>query len=114
MHNLLARLPQTPEYLLHEIDSVIDKAKAAGARITIEREIQRPTGNFELDFLDGMYSAYTNVTNILVRVAPADRPVQSALLLSAHFDAAIGSPGASDDLAAVGTLMEVRSRLQHS
>jgi hypothetical protein len=54
-----------------------------------------------------MWSAYTNVTNILVRVAPRNISVDGAVLMSAHYDAALGSPGASDDLAAVGVLLEV-------
>ena len=103
----------TPNYLSSQINALAAEAAAAG-HVSVELSIQRPTGTFELDFLDGMWSAYTNVTNILVRVAPLRKPAEGAVLLSAHYDAALGSPGASDDLAAVGVLMEVLRNVVHS
>ena len=101
-----------------QINAIAAEAAALG-HVTVELSVQRPTGTFALDFLDGMWSAYTNVTNILVRVAPATPPATppaatAAVLLSAHYDAALGSPGASDDLAAIGVLMEVLRNVVHS
>ena len=66
-----------------------------------------------------MTSLYTNITNILVRISPTGAPsaaLDHALLISAHYDSIIGSPGASDDVAAIAVMMDVlllMTRVEH-
>lgn len=52
---------------------------------------------------------YANVTNILVRVSPARNPDARAhaLMLSSHYDAAIGGAAASDDGVNIAIMMEL-------
>lgn len=54
---------------------------------------------------------YSNVTNIVVRVSPADlapEAMEHALLVSSHYDSTLGTPGAADDAVAIaGTLRRV-------
>ncbi len=114
----------TPAYLQTQLATVV---AAADGRHRVEVDVQRPTGSFDLAFLDGMASSYSNVTNIAVRLTPlsvADPASLPAVLLrysnilfnyilltltatSSHFDATIGALGASDDMAGVAVGLEV-------
>eukprot|EP00912_Choanoflagellata_sp_UC4_P001855 UC4_evm9s1188 len=103
----------TPEYIIGFANKT---ARTAHKGTKVEVLIQRPTGSFYLDFLDGMTSLYTNITNILVRVSAADggvAAVEHALLISAHYDSIIGSPGASDDAAAIAVMLDVLHLMAH-
>ncbi|GAB0488806.1 hypothetical protein MMPV_000016 [Pyropia vietnamensis] len=66
-----------------------------------------------------LVNSYANVSNIVVRVYRADTPpsvldARSAVVINAHVDSAVGSYGASDDVAAVGVALEVLSALLHT
>jgi hypothetical protein len=57
---------------------------------------------------------YTNVTNIIVRLSCPETPAnesrdcdQNAVLLNAHFDTTLGSPGASDDGSGISVMLEI-------
>jgi hypothetical protein len=50
------------------------------------------------------HAVVTSDPNLVVRFGPADRP---ALLVMAHYDTVAGSPGAIDNAAAVGVLIEL-------
>lgn len=54
-------------------------------------------------------NVYANVTNILVRVSPTANPDARAhaLMLSSHYDAAIGGAAASDDGVNIAIMMEL-------
>ena len=87
----------------------------------LEIDVQRPSGSFDLNFLGGFTSYYSNVTNILARVyykAVDDPPeidrTQVAFLVSAHFDSALKSPAASDDAANIASMLEIAHNLVHS
>lgn len=59
--------------------------------------------------------AYTNVTNIIVRLScpldsqnPDDRSCEdNAVLLNSHFDTTLGSPGATDDGSGTAVMMDI-------
>jgi Zn-dependent M28 family amino/carboxypeptidase len=59
--------------------------------------------------------AYTNVTNIVVRLScpidpkdPENRSCEdNAVLLNAHFDTTLGSPGATDDGSGTAVMMDI-------
>ncbi|KAK1862888.1 hypothetical protein I4F81_005455 [Pyropia yezoensis] len=66
-----------------------------------------------------LVNSYANVSNIVVRAYRADTPrelldARSAVVINAHVDSAVGSYGASDDMAAVGVALEVLSALLHT
>jgi Zn-dependent M28 family amino/carboxypeptidase len=59
--------------------------------------------------------AYTNVTNIVVRLScpvdpknPENRACEdNAVLLNSHFDTTLGSPGATDDGSGTAVMMDI-------
>lgn len=59
--------------------------------------------------------AYTNVTNIIVRLScpidPENRENRqcedNAVLLNSHFDTTLGSPGATDDGSGTAVMMDI-------
>ena len=107
----------------------------------LQVQLQRPSGSFDLDFLGGFTSSYTNVTNILARIAPkgslgagsdrgaggssggspagsdaggsSSRGAGASLLVSGHFDSALGTPAATDDVANCANMLEVLRSLLH-
>lgn len=58
--------------------------------------------------------AYTNVTNIIVRLSCPEDPENpyrtcedDAVLLNSHFDTTLGSPGATDDGSGTAVMMDI-------
>ena len=102
----------TPDYILQEAGKVRDEAQRLGLSIDIEAEVQHPSGSFTSWFLGGFTNVYDKVTNVLVRVSSsAARSKQNALLVSAHFDTALGTVAASDDAAMCAAMLEVMRNL---
>jgi hypothetical protein len=97
-----------PEYILQVLDEIREKS---GASIKVEIAVQHPRGSFNTDFLGGINALYENVTNVVCRISPSDAPasILDAVLINAHFDTAIGSPGAADDLSQVGVPLELKA-----
>lgn len=95
----------TVNYILQQITKIKSTAKKS---IVIDVDVQRPTGTFVLDFLDGFSSHYFNITNIVVRVSPsANYPPEHTVLINAHFDSVPSSLGASDDAVSCATMLEI-------
>ena len=90
-----------PGYILAVLDEV---RAAAHADVRVEVAVQRPSGSFNTDFLGGINAVYQNVTNVVCRISRRTeaRGTADALIINSHFDSAIGSPGAADDLSQVG------------
>jgi hypothetical protein len=67
--------------------------------------------NFELA------NAYNNLTNVIVRITPKSvvhdktTVLPKAVLVNAHYDSALGSPGASDCASCVGVALEIARTL---
>ena len=62
-----------------------------------------------------LYKTYADLTNIVIRVSdgtPAGK--QHAVLVNAHLDSTLPSPGAADDALAVGVMLECLRVLTHS
>lgn len=103
---------QAVYYILTELQDIKSQANKD---FVLEIDVQRPTGSFNLDFLDSLTSYYHNVTNIVVRISPKKNfPPQHAVLVNAHFDSVPGSPGASDDAVSCCTMLEVLRCLTQS
>lgn len=62
----------TPRYLHTVLGGIRDDA-SNGVRVEVVTQLA--SGAFHLNFLDGMSSVYTNVTNIVVRLSPATSQV---------------------------------------
>ncbi|TDH69130.1 hypothetical protein CCR75_003182 [Bremia lactucae] len=96
-----------PNYLLEEIDK-IQRIKPAG--VTVDVDVQKPSGAFGMDFIAQFQNIYANVTNILVKVSPANATVEAlnnSLMISSHYDAAIGAAAASDDGVNIAIMVEL-------
>lgn len=76
-------------FFTREINSVINKANKIH-RIT--SDVQKVSGSFPLEFLDGMTNVYRNVQNVLVKIGPKTESPHS-LLINCHFDTVADSPG---------------------
>jgi len=50
---------------------------------------------------------YTNMTNIIVRLSCGPECDENSILLNAHYDTTLGSPGAADDALGCGVMMEI-------
>ncbi|CAJ1379307.1 unnamed protein product [Effrenium voratum] len=75
-------------------------------------ELQSASGHYYLDFIGGLTITYRNLTNLLVRVpstprTPPTPTPRCALLISSHFDSALGSVAASDANAEVAIMTEL-------
>ncbi|CAM6105759.1 unnamed protein product [Calypogeia fissa] len=92
-------------YILDEINSM--KARAS-PKIKVDIDESLVNGSFNLRILTHSLSfAYRNHPNVAVRVAAKDAPEDAAaVLFNAHYDAPLGSPGASDCASCVASLLE--------
>ncbi|XP_018563035.1 endoplasmic reticulum metallopeptidase 1 isoform X1 [Anoplophora glabripennis] len=91
------------EILQKEIDSIM---KDANKKHKIQLDIQKASGAFNLEFLDGMTNVYQDVQNVVVKVgSEIDSP--HSLLINCHFDSVVDSPGASDDGASCAVMLEI-------
>lgn len=54
-----------------------------------------------------LYKTYVNLSNIVVRLSDGtDAGKEHAVLINAHVDSTLPSPGAADDALAVGVMLE--------
>ncbi|KAL2611174.1 hypothetical protein R1flu_022866 [Riccia fluitans] len=98
-------LDQAANYIKDELNRI--KARASSS-VTVDVDESFVDGSYNLVFLKHNVSfSYRNHTNIAVRVAAKDASEDAAsLLLNAHFDGPLGSPGASDCASCVASLLE--------
>lgn len=96
-------------YVRGKAEALVAAARAAGWRAEID--VQHAYGAVSYRFIYTWFTnAYSDIQNILVRLSPATgaqrlagRP---AVLVSGHFDTTLGTPGANDDAAAIGIMLE--------
>lgn len=79
------------EALWREINQTLSEEDAS--KVLLDQ--QSASGHYYLDFIGGLTVTYRNLTNLLVKV-PGLQKSGCALLISSHFDSALGSPAASD------------------
>ncbi|KAF9958496.1 hypothetical protein BGZ70_009173 [Mortierella alpina] len=87
---------ETKNYLIRELTTLKEQAKIEGLRHAQE-----------LPNFDMWVQMYTNMTNIIVRLSCGPECDQNAVLLNAHYDTTLGSPGAVDDALGCGVMMEI-------
>ena len=76
------------------------------------------SGQFHHRFLHGFTNVYSNVTNVVARLYPKhlnkkDLQVSSSILVNAHFDSFVTSPGAADDGVGVAVMLDVVRAFAH-
>ena len=109
-------------YVAAAAEALASEARATRPDLDVDFLVHRPTGSFRLNFLNhDIANAYTNLTNVAVRVRARKRDgtrfeprkKKSAVLLNAHFDTTLGSPGGADCASCVGILLEQLRVLIH-
>ncbi|KAF9990085.1 hypothetical protein BGZ75_003632 [Mortierella antarctica] len=110
---------ETKNYLIRELMTLKDEAKLEGLRHAQELPnfdmwVQVGDGSHRFDFMSKgksffsmVMKMYTNMTNIIVRLSCGPECDQNAVLLNAHYDTTLGSPGAVDDALGCGVMMEI-------
>lgn len=98
------------QVLKSEIDNIM---KDANENHVIELDIQKASGAFNLEFLDGMTNVYQDVQNVIVKIGSRINSPHS-LLINCHFDSVVDSPGASDDGASCAVMLEILRVLSKS
>lgn len=77
------------KFFSHELNAIIETANKAHK---ISYDLQKVSGAFVLEFLDGMTNIYRDVQNVIVKIGPIQESKHS-LLVNCHFDTVIDSPG---------------------
>ncbi|KAG0205995.1 hypothetical protein BGX28_002497 [Mortierella sp. GBA30] len=102
---------ETQAYLIREIKALKDQAQRERVTTAIpqfETWIQIADGSHKFDFMSKVVmKMYTNMTNIVVRLSCGPECDKNAILLNAHYDTTLGSPGAADDALPVGVMLEL-------
>lgn len=76
-------------FFLDVINSIKSKAKH---RHVIDIDVQKSSGAFQLNFLDGLTNVYRNVKSIVVKIGSHINSNHS-LLINCHYDTVADSPG---------------------
>ncbi|KAF9902529.1 hypothetical protein EC991_004821 [Linnemannia zychae] len=104
---------ETERFLIKEIALIEEKVRIAKARGAadlpkIDTWVQVGDGSHQFDFMhEVVMKMYSNLTNIVVRLSCGPECDENALLLNAHYDTTLGSPGAVDDGVGVAVMMDV-------
>ncbi|KAF9127532.1 hypothetical protein BGW39_005799 [Mortierella sp. 14UC] len=70
--------------------------------------VQKDGGAHQFDFMSKVVmKTYANMTNIIVRLSCGSECDETAILLNAHYDTTLGSPGAVDDALPIGVMVEL-------
>ncbi|KAG0163832.1 hypothetical protein DFQ28_011149 [Apophysomyces sp. BC1034] len=108
---------QTIDYLENLVRTYKKNAQGVVGAPQFDIWVQKESGSHRFDIMDKMVlKSYTNVTNIVVRLScPVDASdqngarscEQNAILLNAHFDTTLGSPGATDDGSGTAVMLDI-------
>ncbi|KAK3838804.1 MAG: hypothetical protein J3R72DRAFT_402405 [Linnemannia gamsii] len=103
---------ETQLYLLNEIQALKAQAeshnKISGAFPKFDVWVQKDDGAHQFDFMSKVVmKTYANMTNIIVRLSCGSQCDENAILLNAHYDTTLGSPGAVDDALPIGVMVEL-------
>ncbi|KIJ43580.1 hypothetical protein M422DRAFT_229023 [Sphaerobolus stellatus SS14] len=101
--------------LKKECDNIV-KNVHSGRHLECEIWRQEGSGKHRFDIMGyRLYKNYVDLTNIIVRLSngtPAGK--EHALLINAHVDSTVSSPGAADDALSVGVMLECIRVLVHT
>lgn len=109
------RMGAAEAYLRGQLEAL---GVAAEARGDLEWAVEEhnASGGFNQHFLmHDMSNSYTDVKNIALRVAPKGAHARGpAVLVNAHYDSTVGTPGASDCASCVGVGLEMVHAVVHN
>ncbi|KAG9069062.1 hypothetical protein KI688_009953 [Linnemannia hyalina] len=104
---------ETKNYLIKELAALKDQARLESLRgaqdlPNFDMWVQVGDGSHRFDFMSKVVmKMYTNMTNIVVRLSCGPECDENAILLNAHYDTTLGSPGAADDALGCGVMIEI-------
>lgn len=103
-------LEESLQYVQSELLVLKPIAERNGLELEVEF-FRSGEGSYVIDLAGiELIMAYSNASSIVARLRPAHLPADTkerALLINAHVDSAVGSPGASDNVVGVGVGIEV-------
>lgn len=99
-------MEETVKYTLKVVDHI--KAEVQRDKVEIEVSLQRGNGHHLFDFMDKkVWKKYLGITNVVVRLSNGSASSkENAILVNAHLDSTLPSPGAADDAAGVAVMLE--------
>ncbi|CAH2065845.1 unnamed protein product [Thlaspi arvense] len=99
-------LREAATYIKAQLEMV---KKRAGPNLRVELEETQVDGSFSMMFLGRSISlGYRNHTNILIRISSLDSlDTDASVLMNAHYDSPVNSPGAGDCGSCVASLLEL-------
>lgn len=109
-----AALEESMQYIKTELEKVQSVAEANGMHLDVD--LFRSDPDTFSTSIGNIYilNSYDNLTSVVARLRPANMPFETdekTLLLNAHVDSAIGSPGANDNVVGAGVIMEIVSTI---
>lgn len=102
-------MSETVEYVLDLLEGLKADAKKVGNTKEIEIWHQQDDGAHLFEFMGKhVWKKYFQLSNIIVRISDPSIPrsKENAILVNAHLDSTLPSPGAADDVAGVAVLLE--------
>ncbi|KAJ4884161.1 Zn-dependent exopeptidases superfamily protein [Raphanus sativus] len=99
-------LKEAATYIKAQLEMVKDRA---GPNLRVEVEEAQVDGSFSMMFIGHSISlGYRNHTNILMRISSMhSHDTDASVLMNAHYDSPINSPGAGDCGSCVASLLEI-------
>ena len=111
-------------YLASQGAALAAAAAAAGGHYAVETHVQHVTGAVDMRFLGVDFgNAWYAIPNVAIKITPSQKNASTAtrtgaaaggmpaLLLAAHYDSTVGSPGAADAAACVAVALEAARAL---
>ncbi|GAA6054771.1 hypothetical protein JCM3770_000935 [Rhodotorula araucariae] len=101
---------ETDEYILEKVreirEDVVQRHPSGGMQLEVWH--QTGDGTHLFDFMDkAVWKKYFGVTNVIVRLSDGTQASKAnAVLVNAHTDSTLPSPGAADDLFGVAVMLE--------
>jgi len=103
-------MQKTDEYLLAKLEEikreVVSRHPNGGMQLEVWHQIG--DGSHLFDFMDKMvWKKYFGISNIIVRLSDGTENTKAnSILVNAHTDSTLPSPGAADDLVGVAAMLE--------
>lgn len=101
------------EWLWHQVTNIkqeCDKIVRKSPSRNLECEIwhQKGSGSHRFDMMGArLYKTYVNLGNIVMRISDGtEQGKKDAVLVNAHLDSTLPTPGAADDAVCVGIMLE--------
>ncbi|KAF8806834.1 hypothetical protein BYT27DRAFT_7167035 [Phlegmacium glaucopus] len=96
---------QAAEHVKQNCERIVSKS---GRKLECEVWRQEGNGNHRFDMMGKrVYKTYVNLSNIIVRISDGTpEGKEHAILVNAHLDSTLPSPGAADDALSVGIMLD--------